>query len=126
MGRKLQLEELPESDKTSLDLSKHMAVFDGRRAHQVTPFEGERYSLVWFTCPRNNRVASDKKAEMLTCGFQMPTPKDGKILLGLLKPPAGYDGEFKGSKAKADEKKFLTWVPKEAKTSVTERKNTKR
>jgi len=123
--RKYQLEDLPEADKVALDLKKHMAMFDGRRAHQVTPFSGERYSLVWFTCPRNHKVDKDKKAEMLRCGFQMPTPKDAKILQGALTPPTGYENN-KHSATKADATKFLTWVSKEARTAVTERQETKR
>lgn len=115
-NRKMQLEDLPESDKVKLDLAKNMALFDGRRAHQVQPFKGERFSLVWFTCPRNDRAGAKERAGMQACGFALPTAKDTKHCLSILTPPSGYDdqaaGKAKGKKA--HEQKFMTWVPKTA------------
>ena len=32
-----------------LDARASTVIFDGRRAHAVTPFEGERYIMVFFT-----------------------------------------------------------------------------
>jgi len=111
-NRALQLEDLPESDKVDLDLSSNMALFDGRRAHQVKPFEGERYSLVWFTCPRNDRVPADKKAGMVQCGFQMPSAKDTKTMLGFMTPPKGYDKDGKAVDRSKGARNFLLWAPK--------------
>jgi len=106
--KKLELEDLPLSDKVSLDVSKHMVLFHGKRAHQVEQFKGERYSVVWFTCPRNDRVSTQAKSSMLKCGFELPSSKDTTGVLSLLKDPAGY---AKGAKSSAAGK-FRTWTPK--------------
>lgn len=103
--KSMDLENLPSTDTVTLDLRKQMALFDGRRAHQVEPFQGERYSLVWFTCPRNNRVSGANKANMIKCGFQLPTKKQMDTSLGLLKAPCGY---AKGTKMTAAGK-FQMW-----------------
>jgi hypothetical protein len=73
--RELGLDDLPESDRVSLDLKKNWALFDGRRAHEVDPFKGDRISLVYFTAPRNDRIDAKTKAAMLKCGFKLPTAK---------------------------------------------------
>jgi len=100
-----ELEDLPSTDMVALDLRKQMALFDGRRAHQVEAFKGERYSLVWFTCPRNDRVSAEKRSNMIKCGFPLPTKKETETSLRLLKPPGGYK---KGAKSTAAGK-FRTW-----------------
>merc|ERR1739848_515724 len=106
--KSLELEDLPSSDMTALELGKQMALFDGRRAHQVDKFEGERYSLVWFTCPRNDRATAQKKAAMIKCGFEFPSKKSTEDALSLLKPPSGYGKSAKGGAAG----KFRIWTPK--------------
>ena len=35
-----------------LDLHSNLILMDGTKAHYVQPFEGERFSVVWFTCSR--------------------------------------------------------------------------
>ncbi|MCP4200475.1 MAG: hypothetical protein GY769_00900 [bacterium] len=35
-------------EPTEVDPRSHLVLFDGGRAHSVTPFEGERYSVVFF------------------------------------------------------------------------------
>jgi len=110
--RALELEQLPPSDKVSLDLRKNWALFDGRRAHEVDPFKGERFSLVYFTCPRNDRIDAKTKAAMLKCGFPMPTPKSTQRNMELMAAPSGYaDSKKKESKYKAGGPKYRTWLP---------------
>merc|ERR1712232_59636 len=110
--RALELEQLPPSDKVSLDLNKNWALFDGRRAHEVDPFKGERFSLVYFTCPRNDRIDAKTKAAMVTCGFPMPTPKSTQRNMDLMAAPSGYaDSKKKESKYKAGGPKYRTWLP---------------
>lgn len=103
--KSLDLENLPKSDMVTLDLRKRMALFDGRRAHQVEPFSGERYSLVWFTCPRNDRADAKALAAMQLCGFNVPTKKQTATALALLKPPNGYSSGAKST----PEGKHRTW-----------------
>jgi len=110
--RSLDLDDLPSKDMVSLDLNKHMALFDGRRAHQVEAFKGERYSLVWFTCPRNERVDAQRKAGMIACGFPMPTKQDSKRANDLMPPPSGYDKAGRAPRGRASVQAYRTWVPK--------------
>jgi hypothetical protein len=107
--KSLDLEDIPKSDMVTLDTRKHMVLFDGRRAHQVEPFSGERYSLVWFTCPRSDRADAKALAEMQQCGFQVPTKKQIASSLTLLKPPSGYSSGAKSTPAG----KYRTWSVKE-------------
>ena len=43
------VETLREQDARSIDTCQGMLLFDGRHAHAVAPFQGERHSLVFFT-----------------------------------------------------------------------------
>merc|ERR1711920_550172 len=88
--RVLELEDLPASDKVNLNLAKNWALFDGRRAHEVDPFKGDRISLVYFTCPRNDRIDAKTKAAMLKCGFKLPTAKSTQRNMNLMAAPSGY------------------------------------
>ena len=45
----MELDKLKESDAVRIDTRNNFALFDGLRAHQVEPFSGERYSLVFFS-----------------------------------------------------------------------------
>ena len=44
-------------------------VFDGRQLHCTLPFEGERYSLVFFCGPHLDKVPFSVKHEMFEAGF---------------------------------------------------------
>ena len=52
----LSLEELRTCPSTVLSSGKALCLFDGRRAHEVEPFSGERYSLVFFCTGALNRA----------------------------------------------------------------------
>lgn len=107
--RTLELEDLPKSDKVSFDLKNNWALFDGRRAHEVDKFTGDRISLVYFTCPRNDRIDAKTRAAMLKCGFPLPTKKSTERNMTLMSAPSGY-GNKDGKKAK--ESKYKTGGPK--------------
>ena len=47
---------LSESRARCFDAKREMLLFDGLRCHCVTPFEGERYSLVFFTASEYHKV----------------------------------------------------------------------
>lgn len=70
-----KVDSLSEKQAKVYDLSKKTLVFDGTRAHEVSPFEGERYSIVFFTA-RGYTKPKPKEVEFLTkeCGFPFPTP----------------------------------------------------
>jgi len=120
--RALELEDLPVSDKVSIDLKKNWALFDGRRAHEVDPFKGDRISLVYFTCPRNDRIDAKTKAAMVKCGFKLPTPKSTQRNMTLMSAPSGYGKTAKESKYKIGGQKYQLWLPKTAKAQASTRK----
>lgn len=109
--RELQLDDLPKSDRVSIDLKKNWALFDGRRAHEVDPFKVDRISLVYFTCPRNDRINAQTKAAMLKCGFKLPTPKSTQRNMALMSAPSGYGTgtKSKQSKYKVGGPKYRLW-----------------
>jgi len=84
------LEELPEDGKVSLDLHSKIAIFDGRRGHSVDDFKGDRFSLVWFSCPRSWKAEDDLKVLLKSCGVTFPTPELKEKSLEFLTPPRGY------------------------------------
>jgi len=49
--------------------SEGWVVFDGRQLHCTLPFEGERYSLVFFCGPHLDKVPFSVKHEMFESGF---------------------------------------------------------
>jgi len=76
-----KLDTLDLKDAATFDLSKNTVVFDGNRAHEVDPFEGERYSVVFFTASGYGK-GKDKDVKFLSkdCGFPFPQPEDMKKL----------------------------------------------
>eukprot|EP00812_Abedinium_dasypus_P003711 NODE_1458_length_1137_cov_337.290203.p1 GENE.NODE_1458_length_1137_cov_337.290203~~NODE_1458_length_1137_cov_337.290203.p1 ORF type:complete len:340 (-),score=95.62 NODE_1458_length_1137_cov_337.290203:100-1119(-) len=85
--------------KVKVNLSKGLLLFDGKRAHEVDPFEGERYTLVFFTAPRYWKITDEARQTMQTAGLPMPTEKAMQCLKAALRPPQGY--AIKGAKAAA-------------------------
>lgn len=71
------LDTLQKKDGVVFDLSKETVVFDGTRAHEVEAFEGERYSVVFFTAKGFQKgQPEDVKFLKTSCGFPFPTPAD--------------------------------------------------
>merc|ERR1712151_1189974 len=68
------LDDLQAKDATVFDLAKNTVVFDGNRAHEVGDFEGERYSVVFFTA---SGYAKGKPKDVAflhnDCGFPFPS-----------------------------------------------------
>lgn len=101
-----EVESLPKSDAVKADLQENIAMFDGRRGHCVDPFKGERYTLVYFTAPRNDRAPAHKKSAMVKdCGFNFPTAHVTTQALKVLGEPLGY----KGASRKPSRPQLLTW-----------------
>ena len=50
---------LPDSGALRFDATREMLLFDGRRCHAVTDFQGERYSLAFFTTSDSQKVAAN-------------------------------------------------------------------
>uniref|UniRef100_A0A7S4RRD2 Uncharacterized protein n=1 Tax=Alexandrium monilatum TaxID=311494 RepID=A0A7S4RRD2_9DINO len=88
------LEETMSERSVKLDVAHGLALFDGKRGHWVDEFEGERYSLVFFTCPRYDRMTDDTRQIMDAAGFPVPDEAKMAKLLTVLRRPRGY-GEAK-------------------------------
>lgn len=69
-----KVETLKKSDSVCFDLKTNTTVFDGNRAHEVEPFKGERYSIVFFTSRGHEKLSPDKVSTMKSMGFSWPTP----------------------------------------------------
>ena len=54
-----------------MDAKLTATVFDGRKAHAVTAFKGQRFSLVFF-CSQSTDASEALKLELQTLGFQVP------------------------------------------------------
>ena len=69
---KKAVESLDDAHKTRLNIHGHLVLFDGRRAHQVAPFRGRRFSVIWYCCPRAERADHRTRASLRSCGFSLP------------------------------------------------------
>merc|ERR1719375_204968 len=90
--RSAKLEVLGAMKNTSvkLDVQKGVVLFDGKRGHAVDDFRGERYSLVFFTCPRFEKMSKECRGYMSASGFPIPTQGSMAKVLNLLRKPRGY------------------------------------
>lgn len=72
-----KLDTLRKEDAAMFDLSRTTVVFDGNRAHEVDPFQGQRYSVVFFTASGWAKgKPKDVKFLQNDCGFPFPLPGD--------------------------------------------------
>merc|ERR1712085_194753 len=66
--------ELHETDSAVLNAKALSVAFDGRRAHEVTPFKGkERFSLVFFTVGHYAKAVDKTQQQCKDLGFSWPT-----------------------------------------------------
>ena len=84
------LEELGQVSATVLETGSALCLFDGRRAHSVEPFEGERYSFVFFCTSAFARAREDVLAFVSSLGAHIP-PTSASLQRALLAPAKGYD-----------------------------------
>merc|ERR1719367_156384 len=75
------MEELKGEKSVVLEARNGLTLFDGKRGHWVSPFEGERYSLVFFTCPRFHKITDETRQYMEAAGFPLPDEESLKKLL---------------------------------------------
>eukprot|EP00421_Protoceratium_reticulatum_P005672 CAMPEP_0168365690 /NCGR_PEP_ID=MMETSP0228-20121227/4847_1 /TAXON_ID=133427 /ORGANISM="Protoceratium reticulatum, Strain CCCM 535 (=CCMP 1889)" /LENGTH=448 /DNA_ID=CAMNT_0008378477 /DNA_START=9 /DNA_END=1355 /DNA_ORIENTATION=+ len=81
------LDDFQVKDAITVDLKKELLLFDGRRAHEVLAFKGERYSLVWFSCARYWDAGSEALKKLTDLGFVIPTEAAVTSISRLLRPP---------------------------------------
>ena len=61
----------------------------GHRCHCVTPFRGERYSLVYFTLSGHEKASAPNRAALR--GNAWPTPVLARYWASVLAPPKGLN-----------------------------------
>jgi hypothetical protein len=71
-----QVEALDAKDSVTFNLGQETAVFDGNRAHEVEAFDGDRYSIVFFTARGYSRLQPKDVKIAKQCGFPWPTPQE--------------------------------------------------
>ena len=89
------VEKLREQDARSIDTRHGMLLFDGRRAHAVAPFQGERYSLVFFTIQHYGEARRADVESLVRCSLNWPTEDALRYYAGLLGAPKGYTTGFR-------------------------------
>ena len=75
---------------TLFDPSQTWVVFDGRKLHCVLPFEGERYSLVFFSISTWKQGPKEQMPE----GTVYPTESSLKYFNDMLAPARGGNGSI--------------------------------
>jgi len=66
---------LDPKESIALDISKKMTFFCGNNAHGVQPFQGDRFSLVFFTTSKFWKIKDKEVDTLKSLGFQVPTEK---------------------------------------------------
>eukprot|EP00928_Gymnodinium_smaydae_P046569 TRINITY_DN31025_c0_g1_i1.p1 TRINITY_DN31025_c0_g1~~TRINITY_DN31025_c0_g1_i1.p1 ORF type:complete len:546 (-),score=161.89 TRINITY_DN31025_c0_g1_i1:110-1672(-) len=86
-----------KATRQQFDLSKQLALFNGNCAHSVEEFQGERYSIVWFTLGCHEGIIEEDRAKLKQLGI--PCPAADEDPYALLRAPNGMRA---AKKAKAD------------------------
>lgn len=85
----LPLSLIPRSERECVDISKNWKLFDGLRAHSVQPYQGERFSLVYYST--KYKAAHRKTANTLRkLGVNWPTERSLKSFRQKLGVPCGF------------------------------------
>lgn len=72
---RMDVAALDPKESIALDLSKKMTFFCGNNAHGVQPFQGDRFSLVFFTTSKFWKIKDKEVDTLKKLGFQVPTVK---------------------------------------------------
>ena len=83
------VEDLNDAGASAYDTHRQIVLFDGLRCHAVTSFEGERYSLVFFTAPDFMKARPATIHMMEKIGATWPNEVSQKYYRNLLAPPKG-------------------------------------
>eukprot|EP00747_Dinoflagellata_sp_TGD_P180448 gnl/TRDRNA2_/TRDRNA2_32927_c0_seq1.p1 gnl/TRDRNA2_/TRDRNA2_32927_c0~~gnl/TRDRNA2_/TRDRNA2_32927_c0_seq1.p1 ORF type:complete len:352 (+),score=36.58 gnl/TRDRNA2_/TRDRNA2_32927_c0_seq1:46-1101(+) len=70
------LDNLLAKDSVVLDAKHKPRVFNGKFAHEVTPFEGERFSLVYFCVSKTHLASCKTRKQLEKLGFLFPTKEN--------------------------------------------------
>jgi len=88
-----ELETTAGAKSVKINVSNGLAMFDGKRGHWVDDFEGERYTLVFFTCPRFEKMSDDTRVLLESACFPLPSEEKVKEMKTVLRPPGETVGD---------------------------------
>jgi len=89
--KKTPLEDFQAKDKITLSIKDNLMMFDGNRGHFVNSFEGERYSLVFFSIRTWSKVPQEDAKAAADMGIPLPTNATMNYAQGML-GPSGKEG----------------------------------
>ena len=82
-----RVEDLALASAQQFDVRRELVLFSGLRGHAVSHFEGERYSLVFFTASEfQGAKAEDVRFLKTACGLPWPTEESLEYFKSLLAP----------------------------------------
>jgi hypothetical protein len=81
--RSAELAKLSSAGKKTVNISTHLAMFNGNAAHEVKDFTGNRFSVVYFTIACHNKAPKEAMDELAKLGFAVPDRhEDPHAILG--------------------------------------------
>mmetsp|Transcript_19346 Transcript_19346/g.56213 ORF Transcript_19346/g.56213 Transcript_19346/m.56213 type:complete len:711 (+) Transcript_19346:72-2204(+) len=87
---KATLDTLKDEDKLTIDLTKNLLLFDGCRGHAVEDFEGERFTIVYFSIGRAHKASEADRQLLRDVGVPFPDTASMASTKAMLSPPLGY------------------------------------
>ncbi|CAE7718191.1 pgsA [Symbiodinium sp. CCMP2592] len=72
----------------TLDIGKNLALFNGNTAHEVEDFEGNRFSVVYFTAGCHAKMPDDVRKQLALLDFKVPKKDENRY--SVLRAPTGY------------------------------------
>jgi hypothetical protein len=91
--RRTPPEKLPWQDRISVDLRRNLMMFNGNNTHSVDSFEGERFTLVFFTASKWSLFTPADLKPAIACGINIPT-KSSVTFVQTLLDGSGDEGHF--------------------------------
>jgi len=91
---KIDLEELQRKTAhkaEELDLKSGLALFNGNSAHSVDHFEGQRYSIVYFTLGCHADMKQEDREKLGSMGVATPSPDENPY--NIIRAPLGEKSE---------------------------------
>ena len=82
--RSMDVQNADVASAISFDTRREMVLFDGNRCHAVTPFDGERYSLVFFTSPDYGKMSAANMNTLVGIGSIWPSEASKSYWASLL------------------------------------------
>mmetsp|Transcript_44893 Transcript_44893/g.143815 ORF Transcript_44893/g.143815 Transcript_44893/m.143815 type:complete len:563 (-) Transcript_44893:64-1752(-) len=96
---------LPPLRRRSVVTKNCFQLIDGKRAHCVEEFQGERFSVVFFSVSSHRKTGDAVRRGLVRKGAVWPTQQSLAKVTSLLKPPRGYTQQRKASPKAAASKR---------------------